>query len=144
MVAERCHVNDRLRLGVGDREQTACMPNSATFAHVVIDCADPVRLASFWSAMLGAPVHARWKQYVMLEPTLEGGPAFAFQKVAEAKAGKNRVHVDLTVDDLEAETARAAGLGATFIEEHSEPNAVTARVMADPEGNEFCLVKLHT
>ena len=116
------------------------MPNSATFAHVVIDCADPDRLASFWSPMLGVAVHARWMQYVMLEPTMEGGPAFAFQKVAEAKAGKNRVHVDLTVDDLEAETARAKDLGATFVDEHSEPNIVTARVMADPEGNEFCFI----
>lgn len=117
------------------------MPNSATFAHVVIDCADPDRLASFWSAMLGVAVEGKWKQYVMLESTVAGGPALAFQRVPEAKAGKNRVHVDLTVDDLEAESSLACELGATVVDEHVDV-AVTARIMNDPEGNEFCLVKL--
>ena len=78
-------------------------------SHLVIDCTDADRLAEFWSEALGVEVAARWHQYVMLTPTSEGAPAVAFQEVPEPKQGKNRVHVDLEVADLDEASARDRG-----------------------------------
>lgn len=111
------------------------------FAHIVIDCRDPERVAAFWSGALGVPVQYRWHQYVMLRPTGEGHPGLAFQGVPEDKQGKNRVHLDLSVDDLDASQAAAEALGGRLLHEHHQ-DGVTVRVMADPEGNELCLVKV--
>lgn len=111
------------------------------FAHIVVDCRDPERVAAFWSAALGTPIQYRWHQYVMLAPIHEGHPGFAFQGVPEDKQGKNRVHLDLQVDDLDTAQAAIEALGGTLLQEnHQDP--VVVRVMADPEGNELCLVKL--
>lgn len=115
------------------------MPALGRLSHVVVDCADADRLAAFWAAVLDVEVGGRWKQYVLLKAPGGGGPALAFQEVPEPKAGKNRVHLDLTVDDLDAATTAALALGATVVGEASE-DGVTARVLADPEGNELCLV----
>jgi predicted enzyme related to lactoylglutathione lyase len=111
------------------------------FAHIVIDCHDPARLASFWSQVLGVDVDYEWHQYVILKAGGPGHPPLAFQKVPEAKAGKNRVHLDIAVDDLDAARARVEALGGTFVVEHGQ-DSVTVRVMADPEGNELCLVRV--
>ncbi|HEY5153784.1 MAG TPA: VOC family protein, partial [Acidimicrobiales bacterium] len=70
-------------------------------SHIVVDCADPERLARFWTEALGIEVAAHWNQYVILAPTSEGAPALAFQEVSEAKQTKNRVHVDVEVADLD-------------------------------------------
>ena len=110
-------------------------------SHIVMDCADPERLAAFWSDLVGVRIETRWRQYVILAPSGDGVPALAFQRVGEPKTGKNRTHVDLTVADLEEATGHAVALGALVVEETTE-DGVTARVMADPEGNEFCLVRL--
>ncbi len=117
------------------------MPIDGPFAHLVIDCADPERLAEFWTAALDVEVEMRWHQYVVLAPHVPGAPGLAFQTVPEEKATKNRVHMDFMVDDLEGQTDFVLGLGATRVDEHGE-DGVTARCMADPEGNEFCLVKV--
>lgn len=109
--------------------------------HVVVDCADPEALAAFWSAALAVGVEGRWHQYVMLEPTVPGGPALAFQQVPEPKAGKNRLHLDLMVDDLAGAADRIVALGGTGVSEVTE-DGVTVRVFADPEGNELCLVHI--
>ena len=111
------------------------------WSHVVVDCADPERLATFWTAMLQVDVAFRWNQYVMLKPSAEGHPALAFQQVPEAKAGKNRVHLDFFVDDLDVAQARTEALGGTRVHDVAQ-DGVRVRVMADPEGNELCLVKL--
>jgi predicted enzyme related to lactoylglutathione lyase len=109
-------------------------------SHVVIDCIDPERLAGFWAEALGVELAAHWHQYVILTPTIDGGPALAFQQVPETKAGKNRVHVDLTVDDLDRASAQVERLGGTVIGDVEE-DGVAVRVVIDPEGNEFCLVR---
>ena len=65
-----------------------------------------------------------------------GRPRILFQLVPEPKTVKNRVHIDLDADDPAAEKARLLGLGATVVAEYAGEHIV----LADPEGNEFCLM----
>lgn len=107
--------------------------------HLVIDCQDLERTIAFWSGLLGMSVTNREADWVDLEPLTPGGPLLAFQLVPEAKTIKNRLHLDIEVDELAAAARRAAELGA------SSASAVfgsTApwQVWRDPEGNEFCLI----
>jgi predicted enzyme related to lactoylglutathione lyase len=105
---------------------------------LVLDCQDPDRLADFWSAAAGWKKADRFGQYVAL--VADDKPVFLLQQVPEPKQGKNRMHLDLHPDDLDTEIARLVALGATRLSD--EP--VTGFdhqwvVMADPEGNEFCV-----
>lgn len=113
-------------------------------SEVIVDCGDPERLAAFWGEILGVEVDDRLgdpPQYVSLRRTEPGAPIITFQRVPEPKTVKNRVHLDLEVDDVDAATARVEGLGGrrrqpVDFDEHG----YRWRIMADPEGNEFCLV----
>jgi predicted enzyme related to lactoylglutathione lyase len=112
---------------------------------VVIDCADHDVVVGFWAAALGWRRRNVNAQYVALIPPSDGagphGPRplpFLFQKVPEGKVVKNRVHVDFGSDDRAAEVARLVGLGATEIATRSL-GEFTWTVLADPEGNEFCV-----
>src|SRR5207245_2644800 len=105
---------------------------------VTIDCADPHKLAEFWTEALGTSVGADYGEYIFLNPTAEGGPFFGLQRVPEERAGKNRVHVDFRTDDRTAEVERLVKLGATAVAEHSVPG-LSWTVLRDPEGNEFCV-----
>jgi len=111
-----------------------------------IDTADPLRLATFWQAVLG------WRlevgpdgNEVVLEPP-EGSPEdgvapdLLFLRVPEEKAGKNRLHLDLRPVDQAAEVARLEGLGAHRADVGQGPE-VTWVVLADPDGNEFCVLR---
>lgn len=109
---------------------------------VVIDCNDPEGLAEFWTEALGYE-RGDWpyEPYVVLLPHDEQGPTLLLQRVPEPKEGKNRVHLDLYVEDAETEAGRLEGLGARRL----TPEAVVEHgvrwiVMEDPEGNEFCVV----
>jgi catechol 2,3-dioxygenase-like lactoylglutathione lyase family enzyme len=108
--------------------------------HVVLDCRDPAALAPFWTRALGYRVAASVETYVVLLPAEGGGPPFLLQRVPEAKAGKNRMHVDLEVEDIDAEAAALTALGATRVSgspfEEFGTRWITLR---DPEGNEFDL-----
>jgi predicted enzyme related to lactoylglutathione lyase len=117
-------------------EPTAARPVLST---VVFDCADPESLARFWGELLGVVVAYRDATWVALERTPEGG-RLAFQPVPEAKAVKNRVHVDLLVADLPGSTAAAVAAGATTVGPVVEESNGSYQVLHDPEGNEFCLV----
>lgn len=106
---------------------------------IVFDCANPERLARFWGELLGVGVAYSDATWVALERTPEGG-RLAFQPVPESKAVKNRVHVDLLVDDLAAPTAAAVAIGATVVGVVVAEANGSYQVLHDPEGNEFCLV----
>jgi predicted enzyme related to lactoylglutathione lyase len=67
------------------------------------------------------------------------GPRLAFQKVDDPTPGKNRVHVDFSGPDMEAEVTRLVGLGATETGRHSAGPDFSWAVLADPEGNAFCV-----
>ncbi|MFE9748849.1 VOC family protein [Saccharothrix saharensis] len=109
---------------------------------IAVDCpSDQVRaVAEFWCAALGLRVARRWTDPKGVEYTeLAGdGPMLLLQPVAEPKAVKNRLHLDLAPDgDRDAEVARLTGLGARVVD--ADP-ALPWVVCADPAGNEFCVL----
>ena len=107
---------------------------------LVLDCADPERLAPFWAAALGYTTVGAAGSYVMLLPEGRPGPQLLLQRVPESKAGKNRMHADLHVPDIEAEARRLEALGATRADPEPLREHGHAWIrMADPEGNEFCV-----
>ena len=109
------------------------------------DAADPSALAAFWEEALGWRRTYDSDDEVALEPperSLEDGvvPDLLFLRVPDTKAGKNRLHLDLRPDDQAAEVARLEGLGATRVDV-GQGDDVGWVVMADPEGNEFCVLR---
>ena len=114
---------------------------SLRMTEVVVDCADHGAVVDFWAAALGyeaRPVNEQYLALVPPAPAERGRPPILFQKVPEPKAGKNRVHLDLRGESMADEVERLRGLGATFIAERTL-GALRWTVMADPEGNEFCV-----
>jgi predicted enzyme related to lactoylglutathione lyase len=104
---------------------------------VIIDCADPERLATFWGELLGRKITHREERYVGLEWAPRFGAGLVFQRVSEPKTGKNRVHPDVICADVQATAARVETLGGRRAEGYGDGRFV---VMLDPENNEFCLV----
>ena len=109
------------------------------FEAVTIDCRDKHALASFWCALLGTTVRGEFGQYLGLHPTTEGHPRLVFQQVDDLAEGRSRLHLDLDSHDVAADTARAVELGATVVQQVSD-FGVSWTVLADPEGNLFCVV----
>lgn len=117
---------------------------------VVIDCEDIQAQATWWAGVLG------WEkvyesdeevavagQYRLGQPPEERGPGLVFVPVAEAKALKNRLHIDLAPPaeaSQEEEVARLVALGAKRVDVGQDEKAVSWVVLADPEGNEFCVL----
>lgn len=106
---------------------------------VTIDCHDPERLANFWAAVLDYRVTEKDEDSVTIEPRDGSGSALLFGIVPDRKQVKNRIHLDLEPDDQQAEVERLKALGATPVDiGQGETSWV---VMADPEGNEFCVLR---
>lgn len=106
---------------------------------IVVDCANPVALARFWQALIGGEVIEESDDWVVLDGDEEGF-CIGFQQVPDRKHGKNRLHLDVDVDDLERAIDEAEQLGARKIGSVVESDEAPFQVMADPEGNEFCFV----
>ncbi|MEO3798681.1 VOC family protein [Nonomuraea sp. B1E8] len=121
----------------------------AKLRDVVVDCRHPASLARFWAATLDGYAVAPYDEAELArlrangiddpedDPTVlvEGGPPrLWFQHVPEHKVVKNRLHLDVDSDDPDAEIARLTELGATVVATRDD-----WVVMADPEGNEFCV-----
>lgn len=106
---------------------------------VMHDTADLDGVVGFWTAVLGLEVVHRDERYAYLGRLSPEGPHLAFQLVPEAKATKNRLHLDVRVQDRAAFAERVAGLGGRVIGEHQEGDYPAWTVMADPQGNEFCI-----
>jgi predicted enzyme related to lactoylglutathione lyase len=118
------------------------MPDAiGRFHWIVIDTVDPARIAPFWCALLGVRERGWFGDDYLMLTTDGGAPPVAFQRVPEAKSVKNRLHVDLTVDDLDEAYGQIVALGGSAVSNVLEmPGGYRWRVMADPEGNEFCIV----
>lgn len=106
---------------------------------IVFDTVDPKSLATFWSNVTRAPVVHDWGEFVVVgwEPML------AFQYVSHPTPGKNRIHIDLRAPDeqtAESEIERVTQLGASRIGS-VEMRGISWVVLADPDGNEFCLFR---
>jgi predicted enzyme related to lactoylglutathione lyase len=104
---------------------------------IFIDCTDPELLATFWSQLLDRKIGGRKGPYIWLEPTPSDACGLGFQRAAEKKLAKNRVHPDLRCDDVLATAARVEELGGTRVAGFELGGFL---VVADPEGNEFCLL----
>lgn len=118
------------------------MPDAiGRFHWIVIDTVDPARIAPFWCALLGVRERGWFGEDYLMLTTDGGAPPVAFQRVPEAKSVKNRLHVDLAVEDLDGAFAQIVALGGSAVSDILEmPGGYRWRVMADPEGNEFCIV----
>lgn len=111
--------------------------------NVAIDCADAYELARFWSEALGCPLHQDDKpDSAETEVMLPEGPLLHFNQVPEPKTIKNRFHLCLRPETTrEEEVERLLKLGATLVYDRREPDGAGWAVLADPEGNEFCVLR---
>ena len=106
---------------------------------VMHDTTDLDGAVSFWTDILGLDVVHRDDTYVYLSKMTPDGPHLAFQLVAEPRAGKNRIHLDVRVPDRAEFEARVVALGGSTIEAVAVEGYPQWTVMADPQGNEFCI-----
>jgi catechol 2,3-dioxygenase-like lactoylglutathione lyase family enzyme len=123
---------------------------ASRITELVLDCRDPSRLAAWWAEVLGYEVVGTEDDgAVEIGPPGQGAkgqvPTIVFALVAEPTPGKLRLHLDLnaTDRDQDAELQRLLALGATRVDVGQGPlsETMTWHVLADPEGNEFCLLR---
>jgi predicted enzyme related to lactoylglutathione lyase len=111
---------------------------------VTIDCLDPRRVAEFWSALLGREPGVSQEGWVYLGERGDPQPRLVFQPVPEPGTGKVRIHLDVSVDDIDEAMRMAEHLGGRFTgERHDYDDEGVVVVMADPEDHEFCLVQYY-
>ena len=123
---------------------------TSRFTELIVDCHDPRRLAEFWCAVLDYKILEDRGDLVEIsgwEPTIEAfraavsPPTLVFLQVPESKTVKNRIHIDVSPIDSaqDEEVERLIGLGARHVDiGQGEQSWV---VLADPEGNEFCVLR---
>jgi hypothetical protein len=114
---------------------------SSKFTELCTDCSDPLRLAEFWAEVLDYKITDAEGDEVALQGPEGSGPQILFVKVPEAKTLKNRLHIDVNPVDREQdeEVQRLLELGARKVD--IGQGDVTWVVMADLEGNEFCVLR---
>ena len=106
---------------------------------IVMDVNDLETCGKFWSQVLGTDILYQDERYLQLGNKAER-PTLLLQRVPEPHREKNRVHIDLDVPDLDAAVSRVQGLGGDKLRQLNGYGNEWV-VMADPDGNEFCLVK---
>ncbi|MCI3269813.1 VOC family protein [Streptomyces cylindrosporus] len=111
--------------------------------NVAVDCADAHGLARFWAEVTGGDVDPEdGPGAAETQVTLPDGPVLYFNQVPEPKTVKNRIHLCLRpTTSREEEVERLLGLGATLVADRREPDGAGWAVLADPEGNEFCVLR---
>ena len=112
----------------------------ATVGSVMIDSNDVEASFAFWSEITGVEVAGRFPGYIFTTKLPDSTVGLAFQQVPEEKAGKNRVHLDLHHPDPEAFIAKVIELGGSRLQDHGD-ESFSWTVLADPEGNEFCIAR---
>ena len=111
---------------------------SLEWEQVILDAADPVALGRWWAAALDWVVVNDDPEEFEIRPAPERLPGLLFARVPEPKLAKNRLHMDLRPDDQPREVERLLDLGATHADVGQGDE--TWVVLADPEGNEFCVL----
>jgi predicted enzyme related to lactoylglutathione lyase len=107
---------------------------------VVVDATDPARLARWWAEVLDYRILYEAPDEVVIAQDEHTFPGLIFVPVNESKTGKNRLHIDLNPDDRDAEVERLVNMGARHVDV-GQGDKVTWVVLADPEGNEFCVLR---
>ncbi|MEE1782498.1 VOC family protein [Streptomyces sp. SP17BM10] len=113
--------------------------------HVTIDCADPFALADFWAQVLDGTVGEDDNPGDPEAAVESAGASLLFIRVPEGKVVKNRVHLDLQPQDRsrEEEVERLLALGAKLVDDRRTADGRGWALLADPEGNEFCVERSH-
>lgn len=106
---------------------------------ITVDAADASALAAFWAVLLGGTIRPEDDGEVWIELP-DGQPDILFLPSTDERAGKNRIHLDLRPADRDAEVERALALGARLIN-IGQTGGESWVVLADPEGNEFCILE---
>ena len=107
-----------------------------TLGMVTCDTTDPVRIGTWWAEQTGGTIADPFGGTFVL---VHGGPVLlAFQLVDDPTPGKNRLHLDLNADDLDAEVERLQAAGATLVGDRGDESFRWV-TLADPDGNEFCV-----
>ena len=106
---------------------------------VIVDAADPVALGRWWAEALGWVVVADSPDEFEIRPEKDRLPGLLFGSAPDAKTVKNRLHLDFRPDDQEAEVTRLLALGARHTDVGQSGDEPWV-VLADPEGNEFCVL----
>jgi hypothetical protein len=104
----------------------------------IVDAADPAGLGRWWADALGWVVVNDAADEYEIRPTADRLPGLLFVPVPERKMGKNRLHLDFRPDDRDAEVERLLSLGAIRVDVGQGERSWV--VLADPEGNEFCVL----
>jgi hypothetical protein len=107
---------------------------------IEFDSRDPAALARWWAEALDWKIFYESDDEIVVTTPDERFPGFVFVSVPEPKTVKNRLHLDLVPDDRDAEVDRLIGLGARRVDV-GQGDDVTWVVLADPEGNEFCVLR---
>jgi predicted enzyme related to lactoylglutathione lyase len=116
---------------------------TSVIQNICFDCADPYPLAEFWSQVLDIPVDEDCERDDdEVGFALSPGRYLLFLKVPEPKTVKNRVHLCLEPQQQrDDEVDRLLGLGATMVDDRRTPEGTGWAVLADPEGNELCVLR---
>jgi len=105
---------------------------------VTIDCSDPAKLSGWWAEQFGGMTNELIPgEFIAL--TRPEGPQLGFQRVPDPTPGKNRAHLDFVAEDVDGEVSRLTAAGASEVERHNIGEFHWV-VLADPEGNVFCVV----
>lgn len=123
---------------MGRSEATRGTAVGLRFSEICIDAHDLDALAAWWSSVLGWPAEPTDDGDVILRAPAGSGPDWLFLAVPDDKVVKNRIHFDFTPDDQQAEVDRVLALGARHVD--IGQGEQTWVVLADPEGNEFCIL----
>jgi hypothetical protein len=115
---------------------------ASRFYQLVVDSHEPSVLARFWAEALGQRILYESEDEVIVGSDEHSYPGLCFVPVPEDKKIKNRLHIDLDPDDLDAEVDRLIALGARRADV-GQPADVSWVVLADPEDNEFCVLTPH-
>jgi hypothetical protein len=105
---------------------------------VIIDSVDPVKLGRWWSVALDWVIVNDDPDEFEIRPSADVVPGLLFADVSELKTAKNRLHLDFRPDNRDVEVARLVNLGATYADVGQAEESWI--VLADPEGNEFCVL----
>ncbi len=110
------------------------------WAELIVDAIDPPRLARWWAEVLDYRLLYDDTDIVGIGHDEGSQPSIVFVRVPETKMGKNRLHLDLSPDDDAAELERLVNMGARRVDV-GQPGEAAWTVLADPEGNEFCVLR---